>query len=340
MSSSRADEPELAESFVMVLGQRRRRSLRGARNLAALGALLGLCVGAESLAAGTTAHVRADWLSESDELGVLAATVLLQVAMVLSGMLSAHGVISRPPRPGVRLLVDRLVGSAGLLLATAAVLGFGGVLAQGPLPVPRLLVGVVAAFQLCSAVLCALLAPMLLRRWAWVVPVLGFAVWMALGLAAGTVQTARPSTAVAASTGLGGLFESETLAVIITLGCCHWAGAVVVCLGHLVDGSAPVVRALVPALAGIGTVIFLPQMLTGASIGHLMLAVALAPLADVAMPGAIADYDIGLPLLTLGWAFGLTGSLLIAGRIDSSWCAACAVALGAPLSILLGRLTT
>ena len=103
MSGSRTEAPEYAEPLVMVMGERRRRNLFGARNLLSLLALLGLCMTSGSLAEGGAAESRTPWRPESDERSYLFATICLQAAMTLSGMMVAHTALSQPPSAAGRV---------------------------------------------------------------------------------------------------------------------------------------------------------------------------------------------------------------------------------------------
>lgn len=106
MSGSRTETSEYADPLVMEMGERRRRNLFGARNVLSLLALLGLCMASTSLAAGGAPEAWIPWRSEADERSYLFATICLQAAMTISGMLVAHTVLSQPPRVGPRILVD------------------------------------------------------------------------------------------------------------------------------------------------------------------------------------------------------------------------------------------
>lgn len=338
MSSTRPEASEYAEPLVMVMGQRRRRNLFGARNLLSLVALLGLCVASASLAAGGASSWWTPWRSEGDERGFLIATVAVQACVTISGMIVAHTVLSQPPLRGPRVMAQRLGTYFLIMIPAAVILAIGGAVGEEPLPIPRLIVAMVATYPLCVLIINLLLAPLLLRQWAWAVTFLTLATWMILGLVVGTTRASAPTTVVATASGLPSLFDTATLDSILTLGCCFWSGAAIAALGNLVDSHGPVVRGLVPPMAAIGTLIYLPQMLTGASVGHIMLATALAPLVDVDLPRFLTEHDVGFGILTLGWITGAAGSLLITGSITAMWCAVCAVGIGVPLSFLCGHL--
>lgn len=338
MSGSRTETSEYADPLVVEMGERRRRNLFGARNVLSLLALLGLCMASTSLAAGGAPGTWTPWRSEVDERSYLFATICLQAAMTISGMLVAHTVLSQPPPVGPRILAGRIGTYFITLIPTAGVLVVAELLSDGPLPVPRLLVAMIAVYPVCIAVIDLLLAPLLLRKWAWVIAFAVLTVWMVVALAAGTTQVSAPTTFMAALSGVEFLSDAATVNSILTLGTCFWAGAAVACLGNLVDSHGPVVRTIVPPVAALGTLIFLPQILTGASVGHIMLATALAPLVDVDQPRWLTEFDVGFGLLTIGWVAGVVGSLLVVGRITPWGTALSALVIGGGLSVLIGFL--
>lgn len=338
MSGSRTETSEYADPLVVEMGERRRRNLFGARNVLSLLALLGLCMASTSLAAGAAPGIWTPWRSEVDERSYLFATICLQAAMTISGMLVAHTVLSQPPRVGPRILAGRIGTYFITLILTAGVLVVAELLSDGPLPVPRLLVAMIAVYPVCIAVIDLLLAPLLLRQWAWVIAFAALTVWMVVALAAGTTQVSAPTTFMVVLSGVEFLSDAATVNSILTLGTCFWAGAAVACLGNLVDSHGPVVRTIVPPVAALGTLIFLPQILTGASVGHIMLATALAPLVDVDQPRWLTEIDVGFGLLTIGWVAGVVGSLLVVGRITPWGTALSALVIGGGLSVLIGFL--
>lgn len=309
------DRHRYSAGAILEMPRSRQRQARAARSVVALIALIGFLGSAQTLARAATEDRGSAWIDVFQHAFSLMSTIGLQAFFVLSGMIVTHTILRNPPSLSPRLWGARMLSIGIPLVPAAGLHGLGLLLYPAQMHTPRYLWAMVIAYPLLMTLSGLLLAPRRLRSRALGICVVVLLLWMLAALAVGPSRLNGPAAVVSASTAWGSGLERTTLVAVLSLGCCYWAGALVVAAGGIIDHRGPVIRCSVPLLALVGNVILMPPALTGASVAHLFLATALLPLLDARFPRFLGRHDLGWGSLLIGWPAAVLLSLLIPGPL-------------------------
>lgn len=325
------DGEQLSAGLVLSMPPSRRSSVRAARNALAVISLIGFLGSSDWLVREVLGGAGPEWGSPVQHVSYLTAVSCLQACFVLTGMNATHTILRHPPHRVPGFWATRMVGLLVTVLVAAALHAAAAQLDPAGLSAPRFLLAAVLAYPLVMTLSELLLALHPLRRHAAAISILALAAWLVWALAVGPERTRGAGSAVQDSVTSCGGVEPSTLVAVLALGYCYWAGALMVALGDLLDSRGRAFRWSMRLLSLLGFVLLIPQAAVGASLGHLMLAIALTALLDLRLPRALGRHDIWMGVLFIGWPLSIVLSHLLTGESASvpGSVAACLLAVAA-----------